>query len=154
MRDTYKVTSGNVIDYDYIKADIIKAAELYDIQFIEYDRFLSNLIVPQLLDEGIPMSPFGQGFISMSQPSKDLYTMVRNNDIIHNNNPIDKWHVSNAITITDAAGNIKIDKMKGSNKVDGVIAMIMAIGGYSKDKEEFIPITSIAMLDGETPIYD
>ena len=149
-----KVTSGNVIDYDYIKSDIIKAAELYDIQFIEYDRFLSNLIVPQLLDEGIPMSPFGQGFLSMSQPSKDLYTMVRNNDIIHNNNPIDKWHVSNAITITDAAGNIKIDKQKGSNKVDGVVSMIMAIGGYSKDKEEFVPIAGVAMLDGEEPIYD
>ena len=149
-----KVTSGNVIDYDYIKADIIKAAELYDIQFIEYDRFLSNLIVPQLLDEGIPMSPFGQGFISMSQPSKDLYTMVRNGDLIHNNNPVTKWHVSNAITVTDAAGNIKIDKQKGSNKVDGVVSMIMAIGGYSKDKEDFVPVTSIAMLDGEEPIYD
>ena len=149
-----KVTSGNVIDYDYIKADIIKAAELYDIQFIEYDRFLSNLIVPQLLDEGIPMSPFGQGFISMSQPSKDLYTMVRNNDIIHNNNPIDKWHISNAITVTDAAGNIKVDKQRGSNKVDGVVSMIMAIGGYNKDKEEFIPSAGVALLDGETPIYD
>jgi phage terminase large subunit-like protein len=80
--------------------------------------------------------------------------MVRNNDIIHNNNPIDKWHISNAITITDAAGNIKVDKMKGSNKVDGVIAMIMAIGGYSKDKEEFIPSTGVALLEGETPVYD
>jgi phage terminase large subunit-like protein len=44
--------------------------------------------------------------------------------------------------------------MKGSNKVDGVIAMIMAIGGYSKDKEEFIPSAGVALLEGETPVYD
>ena len=149
-----KVTPGNVIDYDYIKQDILKAGQLYDIQFIEYDRFLSNLIVPQLMDEGIPMDPFGQGFISMNQPSKDLYTMVRNKNIIHNNNPVTNWHVRNAITVTDAAGNIKIDKQKGSNKVDGVVAMVMAIGGYNKDKEDFVEEPSIALLEGEAPIYD
>ena len=149
-----KATSGNVIDYEYIQRDIEKCAEMYDIQYIEYDRYLSHLLVPNLIDKGINLDPFGQGFASMSQPCKDLFTMVKAGSIIHNNNPITEWHIRNAITSTDPAGNIKIDKQKGSNKVDGVVAMVMAIGGYTKDINEYKPDTAIALLDGEIPVYD
>lgn len=124
------LTPGNVIDYDYIKKDIIKDVELSDVKGIGYDRWNSYSFVPDLIEEGINMQPYGQGFASMNMPCKQLEVWAMQRRINHGQDPVLRWMLSNVALKMDAAGNIKIDKAKSSEKVDGIVALVIAIGIY------------------------
>jgi len=126
-------TPGNVTDYNFIKFKIIELAQMYDIRSIAYDRFNASQLVIDLQDEGLPMSPFGQGFVSMSAPTKELEKLVHNKEINHGGNPVLRWMNANIMLRTDPAGNIKIDKGKSSEKVDGMVALVMALGEAMTD---------------------
>lgn len=121
-------TPGNVTDYDFIKADIIKLREQYKIKSIAYDRWNSSQLIINLTDEGLKMLPFGQGYGSMSAPTKEIERIVYTNKLNHMGNPVMRWMISNVAISRDPAGNIKVDKAKAVEKVDGVVAMVMAKG--------------------------
>jgi phage terminase large subunit-like protein len=130
-----KATPGNVQDYEYIRQDINTIIEDYDLQSIAFDRWNSSQLIIQLSQQdGVPMSQFGQGFKSMSAPSKELEKMVLKKEINHLNNPVLRWQCENIQLQTDPAGNIKINKQKSSEKVDGMIALVMAIGEMMTDE--------------------
>ena len=130
-----KATPGNVQDYEYIRQDINTIIEDYDLQSIAFDRWNSSQLIIQLSQQdGIPMSQFGQGFKSMSAPSKELEKLVLKKEINHLNNPVLRWQCENIQLQTDPAGNIKINKQKSSEKVDGMIALVMAIGEMMTDE--------------------
>lgn len=135
------VTPGNVTDYDFIKADIFAMAQKYDIISIAYDRWNSSQTVIQMQDEGLEMSPFGQGYGSMSAPTKEFEKMVLLEKMEHFNNPVLRWMLASTAIQTDPAGNIKPDKRKSSQKIDGIVASIMAMGEMMtyKAKEEKNP---------------
>ena len=135
------VTPGNVTDYDFIKADIFAMAQKYDIISIAYDRWNSSQTVIQMQAEGLEMSPFGQGYGSMSAPSKEFEKMVLAGKIEHFGNPVLRWMLASTAIQTDPAGNIKPDKRKSSQKIDGIVASIMALGEMMtyKAKEEKNP---------------
>lgn len=121
-------TEGNVTDYSFIKAKIVQLATEYDIKDIAFDRFNASQLVIELQNEGITMFPFGQGFVSMSTPTKELERMVKNKQLRHANNPVTRWMMSNVLLRTDPAGNVKIDKAKSGDKVDGPVSIVMALG--------------------------
>ena len=126
-------TPGNVTDYNFIKHKVRDIAEIYQLKSIAYDRYNASQLVIDLQEDGINMSPFGQGFVSMSAPTKELEKKILNKEIVHGSNPVLRWMCSNIMLRTDPAGNIKIDKGKSSEKVDGMVALIMALGEAMTD---------------------
>ena len=129
-------TPGNVTDYNFIKAQALDLCELYQVQMIEYDRFNASQLVIDLTEEGVPMQPFGQGFVSMSAPTKELEKLVLEGKIHHYGNPVLAWMCGNVELKRDPAGNIKIDKGKSKEKVDGMVALAEALGGYMSGPAE------------------
>ena len=125
-----ELTEGDVTDYNYIKERIKEIAEVVNIQEIAYDRWNSSQLVIDLVNDGLPMIPFGQGFASMSAPTKELEKIVLAKELNHGGNKVLRWMCSNLAMKTDPAGNIKMDKSKSSEKIDGMISLVMALGSY------------------------
>ena len=121
-------TDGDVADYNFIKEKINELSKKYRIQSIAYDRWNASQLVIDLQNDGANMDPFGQGFVSMSAPTKELEKLIIGKQIIHNNNPCMNWMLSNVAIQEDPAGNIKIAKNKSKEKVDGLVALVMALG--------------------------
>jgi phage terminase large subunit-like protein len=122
------VTNGNSTDYATIKRKIFEAAELFDIQSVAFDRWNSNSLVQQLMDEGIEMDPFGQGFISMTSPIKNAEVLIKKKLLHHGGHSMLRWMVGNVVVKRDDAENVKFSKAKAGDKIDGIVAMIMALG--------------------------
>jgi phage terminase large subunit-like protein len=120
------MTDGNVTDYDFIKAKVIDLTTKYKVECIAFDRWNASQLVIQLTNDGANMKPFGQGFISMSAPTKEIEKMFLSSEITHDGNPVMEWMMTNVMLRFDPAGNIKIDKAKSTEKVDGPVAMVMA----------------------------
>jgi phage terminase large subunit-like protein len=97
---------------------------------IGFDRYLSYPIVQHLMDEGLEMVEFGQGFHSMSYPTKELERRVLAREIAHGANPVLRWMMSNVQVKekADEADNIKPDKKASGDRIDGIVALVMAIG--------------------------
>ena len=122
-----EATPGNVIDYAYIRARINALKELYDIGEIAYDPWNATQLSLQLQDDGIVMVEMRQGFASMTAPSKELLRLVLAKQIAHGGNPVLRWMADNVTAKSDPAGNVKPDKGKSTNKIDGIVASIMAL---------------------------
>lgn len=120
-------TEGNVIHYGFIEAFIEELGKKYHILEIAYDRWNATQMVQNLEDEGFTMVPFGQGFKDMSPPSKELYKLLMEGSIIHGGNPVLRWMAGNIVMRQDPAGNIKPDKEKSTEKIDGIVALIMGL---------------------------
>ena len=120
-------TEGNVIHYGFIERFIEDLGKKYHIKEIAYDRWNATQMVQNLEDEGFTMVPFGQGFKDMSPPSKELYKLLMEGSIIHGGNPVLKWMAQNVVMRTDPAGNIKPDKERSVEKIDGIVALIMGL---------------------------
>jgi phage terminase large subunit-like protein len=119
------------VDYDYIVAFIAKLTERFRIREIAYDRYGAEKIRRDLeelgAEHGFVVFPFGQGFISMSPPSKDFYQFVMEGRIRHGRHPVLDWNMGNVIIDQDAAGNIKPNKKKSTEKIDGAVALVMGL---------------------------
>jgi phage terminase large subunit-like protein len=122
------LTPGNVIDYNWIKADIVKFMELYNVKEIAFDRWNSSQLVNDLMELGAPMVAFGMGYASMNAPMKELERRYLAGEIEHPNDPVLNWAMSNVVADQDPAGNIKPAKNKSTEKIDPAVALMMAIG--------------------------
>lgn len=122
-----QTTEGNVIHYGFIEKFIEQLGETYHIREIAYDRWNATQMVQNLEDMGFTMVPFGQGFKDMSPPSKEMFKLLMEGNIIHGGNPVLKWMAGNVVMRQDPAGNIKPDKEKSVEKIDGIVASIMAL---------------------------
>lgn len=122
-----RTTPGNVIDYDQIIADIIELGEMYNIREIAFDRWGAFQISRQLEGAGFTMVGFGQGYQSMAAPTKDLLRLVLDCKLRHGGHPVLRWNADNLVVSQDPAGNVKPEKAKSREKIDGVVAGIMAL---------------------------
>lgn len=132
-------TPGNVTDYDFIEEQIRRDRDDFLVQEIAYDRWNAQQLVNNLMSDGAPMITMGQGFASMSAPTKDLQRLIRIGAAVdedgvpvkpiirHGGNPLLRWMVDNFAVAMDPAGNVKPDKANAGDKIDGVVAMIMAL---------------------------
>ena len=105
-----------------------ETCEKYHVLEIAYDRWNATMLVQNLIDEGLTMVPFGQGFKDMSPASKEFYKIMLEGKLIHGGNPVLRWMASNVVVDQDPAGNIKPTKAKSIEKIDGIVALIMAMG--------------------------
>lgn len=122
-----EATPGNVIDYDWIFEQVEKDMGRFDFDQTAFDRWGASRVVQVLENKGATMVQFGQGFASMSAPMKELERLVHSKKIHHGNNPVLTWMADNLVARLDPAGNIKPDKEKSREKIDGIVALIMAI---------------------------
>jgi phage terminase large subunit-like protein len=122
------LTPGDVTDYDYIKAQVQRDLDEFDVQGIGFDRWNSSQLVIDLEAEGAPMVKVGQGVQSMSAPLKELERLVKAGTapkplLRHGGNPVLRWMADNLRIYSDASGNIKPDKARSMDKIDGISAL-------------------------------
>jgi phage terminase large subunit-like protein len=124
------MTDGNVTDFDQVRSDINAICSKYKVRGIGLDPWNSAQLGQQLLQgDGLPMSDFRQGYGSMSAPSKQLENLVVSGKVLHGGHPVLSWQASNvAIQQDSAAGNIKPSKAKSTERIDGIVSLVMAIG--------------------------
>jgi phage terminase large subunit-like protein len=120
-------TPGSVIDYGYIEQHIADLAERFGVQVI-IDRWNSTATTTRLQELGIDVVTMGQGFASMSPAVKETERLILSGRLHHTGCPVLRWCLSNVAITQDPAGNIKIDKERAREKVDGAVALAMAIG--------------------------
>jgi phage terminase large subunit-like protein len=120
-------TEGNVVHYGFIEQFIEHLGEKFNIREIAFDRWGAVQMVQNLEGMGFTVVPFGQGFASMSPPTKELMKLVLEERIAHGGHPVLRWNMDNIFIRQDPAGNIKADKAKSTEKIDGAIATIMAL---------------------------
>lgn len=122
-----ETTEGSVIHYSFIEKFIERLGEKFQIKEIAFDRWGAVQISQDLEEMGFTMAQFGQGFSSMSPPTKELMNLIFERRVAHGGNPVLRWMMDNVFVETDAAGNIKPSKKKSTEKIDGVVALIMAL---------------------------
>lgn len=123
------LTDGNTVDTEFILDQVGKDAEQFKIKESRFDRWGAARVVQVLEKQGLTMVQFGQGYASMSPPMKELERLVLQGKLRHGNNPVLNWMADNLIASTDPSGNIKPDKTKSKEKIDGMVALIMALDG-------------------------
>ena len=122
-----QTTEGNVVHYGYIEKFIERLGERFNIREIAFDRWGAVQMVQNLEGMGFTVVPFGQGFKDMSPPTKELMKLVLEERIAHGGHPVLRWMMDNIYVRTDPAGNIKPDKEKSTEKIDGAVATVMAL---------------------------
>lgn len=122
-----QTTEGNVVHYGFIEKFIERLGERFNIREIAFDRWGAVQMVQNLESMGFTVVPFGQGFKDMSPPTKELMKLVLEQKIAHGGHPVLRWNMDNIYIRTDPAGNIKADKEKSTEKIDGAVATIMAL---------------------------
>ena len=120
-------TEGNVIHYSFIEQFIEELGTRYHILEIAFDRWGAVQMTQDLEGMGFTVVPFGQGYKDMSPPTKEFYKLLMEGRIIHGGNPVMRWMSGNVVVDTDPAGNIKCTKAKSPEKIDGIVAAIMAL---------------------------
>jgi phage terminase large subunit-like protein len=131
-----ELTPGNVTDWRFVTARIKQLARTFEIREIGFDCAGARDTVADLMDDGLQVVDIGQGFLSMSAPSKRLQQLVLSKRLVHTGHPILRWNVDCATVDQDAAGNIKPikpDRQKSSKRIDAVVAAVMAIDCLMKN---------------------
>lgn len=126
-QDFLKTTEGNVIHYGFIESFIEELGKKFNIKEIAFDRWGAVQMVQNLEGLGFTVVPFGQGYKDMSPPTKELMKLTLEKKIAHGGHPVLRWMMDNIYVRTDPAGNIKPDKEKSTEKIDGAVALIMAL---------------------------
>lgn len=136
-------TEGNKVDYDVMRTDIGKFAERFRIIECAFDRWNASQLVTQLEGDGLVMVQHGQGTADMTAPTKELYGMLLDATaaspqvrLDHGGNPVLAWMASNVAVKQDAMGGIRPDKAKSRLRIDGIVALIMALGRWSRHQGE------------------
>lgn len=135
------LTEGDAVDYARIEADIQALAAQFPIVDVAFDRWNAGYLVQRLQEDGANMVPFGQGYASMSAPMRHLQALVLGRKLLHPGHPVLDWCCDNLAVEQDAAGNLKPSKAKSRHRIDGMVALVMALGRM------------LAHL-GERPIYE
>ena len=121
-------TEGNTTDFQFIQSEILELATRFNILEVAYDRTFAGELVRNLQDEGVTMVEFGQGFISMGPAAAEFMRLLIGRTLKHGGNPVATWCASNVSVRRDPAGNEKPDKERSTERIDAVVAAIMAVG--------------------------
>ena len=136
------ITSGNVTDYDYITRDMLQWIDTVSIQKVGYDKWNATQWAIQATEEGLPLEEYSQSIGNFNQPTKELERLILSGKVVIDNNEITRWCFSNVHIKEDHNENVKPIKTQKQMKIDGVIAMITALGCYLQNpnngKEIFI----------------
>ena len=123
-----EATEGNVVDYAAIEQRIRGDSALFQVREIAYDPWNATHIALRLQEEGAAMVEFRQGFRSMAAPTRELEKLIVSKKLAHGGNPVTRWMAANVAVAQDPAGNLKPAKDKSTERIDGIVALIMAVG--------------------------
>jgi phage terminase large subunit-like protein len=145
------LTPGSVIDYAFIRRTINDLAGDRELARLLTDPFNATKLAIELKEQdGLPVEAIRQGFLSLSAPTKELKRLIQSRRIRHGDNPIARWHASNCVAETDAAGNVKLSKKKSRKKIDGMAALVnmiaAAIGPGSDDGPSVYETRGVTVL--------
>jgi phage terminase large subunit-like protein len=130
-------TEGNVVDYNVIEATIKESLGLYLVRSISYDPWNATKLIQDLIAGGYAnMVPVRQGYQSMNAPSKYLEALILDKKFNHGGNPILRWNFDNCMMTMDPTGNIKPDKGKSTQRIDGIVATIMALDCVMRNEDD------------------
>jgi len=129
-------TDGNVIDYRAIRHTLEEDRKKFQIVSVGYDPWNATQLALELQDDGYPMFEFRQGMSSMAGPTREFLRLVAGQLLAHGDHPVLTWNVLNLDVKTDPAGNMKPDKEKSGDRIDGVVALIMATGRATQSETE------------------
>lgn len=130
------LTEGDSIDYDSIERDILEDSKRHKIEELAADPWNATQVLQHLAGENLNVFEHRQGFASMSGPTKEFETAVLAGRIVHGGNPVLRWMASNVTVETDASANLKPSKKKSTEKIDGIVAAIMAVGRAAMGEPE------------------
>jgi phage terminase large subunit-like protein len=120
-------TPGNVIDYSFVEAKIDDCRKLYDLKEIAFDRYKANELVQHLQDKGIIVVPIAQNQTGMNSSITELEKLVLGKKLVHDGNPMMRWMCNNVSLKKNAGGMVMFDKEKSSEKIDGMVTLVMAL---------------------------
>jgi phage terminase large subunit-like protein len=123
-----KLTEGNVVDYSFIEAQVLEDARRFDLREVAYDPWNATATATRLQDQGATMVEFGQGYRSMAEPTKELERLIVAGELAHPANAVLDWMASNVMWEIDPAGNPKPSKRKSTERIDGIVALVMGLG--------------------------
>ncbi|NDD52961.1 terminase large subunit [bacterium] len=123
-------TDGNVTDYDIIRRDVNELRKKYNIKEIAFDPWNATQLANQLSQDGFELVKYGQSMANMNEPSKRLEKLIGAQSIAFGRNPVLRWMASNVTVMQSSDGHIRPDKKKSTEKIDGIVALIMAIGRW------------------------
>lgn len=121
------ITPGNSVDYDFILEQLRQDSKRFQIREIAFDPWNATSTSNKLMQDGANMVEFRQGFVSMNPAMKTLEVAIRKRKINHGGNPVLAWMADNLVATSDPAGNLKPDKGKSTEKIDGVVGLLMAL---------------------------
>jgi phage terminase large subunit-like protein len=128
------LTPGNVLDHKAVLAQIDQDAHRFDVVDLAYDRWGMAQLRNDLQDGGMTVVDTGMGFSTMSAPTKEFERLVLKGQLHHGGNPLVRWQAGHVITQADPAGNLKPDKAKSHEKIDGIVAAILAVDRLTRDR--------------------
>ncbi len=131
-----EVTPGNVIDHSEIERAVAADKDDFELQSVAYDPWNATQMSAKLLSEGVPMVEFIQGLRSYSEPTKELINWLVDKKLDHGNNPVLRWMAANLKTHRDKNENVMPHKLHSTGRIDGMTALIMAIGRHIQPEEE------------------
>lgn len=136
MREGYlEVTDGETIDFDEIQEEILELCSFFEVVELAYDPFQATMLINNLMNEGVPVVEMRPTVINFSEPMKELDSLIRDQRIRHNGNPVFTWMLSNVTAKLDKKDNVYPNKERPENKVDGPVALIMALGRAMNNDE-------------------
>ena len=141
-----QTTPGKAITYEHIAHHLRGVFDDYDVQQLAFDRHFMDHLTPWLEragfseDELTRFKPFGQGFVSMSPALRELETLLLNGSLKHGNHPVLSMCAANATVVSDPAMNRKFVKAKSTGRIDGMVALAMAVGVASELHEQQIDL--------------
>jgi len=149
-RDGFLIaTPGNVVDYDYIRQTLKDWAAEFAVREVAFDPWNATDLVTKLQEQdGFTCVPMRQGFVSLSAPTKALEKAVLGRTLRHDGHPVLRWNVSNVSVETDATGNLKPSKKVSTERIDGVVALIMAIDRMERNNSTKAPVYQLLVLGG------
>ena len=133
-------TEGAIIDYDVIRRDVNRLGDVYELREIGFDPWNATQIATQLMGDGFAMVKMRQGFQTLSEPMKLLEAMVLERKIAHGGHPVLRWMASNVAAREDSNGNIAPAKDKSTGRIDGILALIMALGRATVQPEKKVSV--------------
>lgn len=143
------LTPGQVTDFAYIEDDLRDFASRFDIQDVAFDPWQATYLATRMQEEGLPMIEYRQTVANMSEPMKTLEALTLEGKIRHNGDPVLTWMMSNVVAHLDAKDNIYPRKEFPENKIDGVVALIMALGRAIRQQEpesQYVDTSFVGLL--------
>lgn len=123
-----QITDGEIIDFNEIKADILELVSKFELRELAYDPFQATMLITELMDEGVPVVEMRPTVLNFSEPMKELDALIRAGQIKHDGCPVFSWMLSNVTAKLDKKDNVYPNKERPENKIDGPVALIMALG--------------------------